>query len=72
MELKLHKKLYSKAGVQAALAAFSHLGEGRLEKDETHYRILFETVDPSTRDVLLDEFGNFALYQTIVGKKTWQ
>ncbi len=71
MQARLHKKLYSSAGVKNAISAYSELCHSEMAKDGDHYVVTFSAIDPDIKDVLVDEFANYALYGTIAGKKTW-
>ena len=67
MELKYHKKIYTKKGIKNAIEAFAGLAEWKLDSDDEYYIVSCDNMDESLRDSLTDEFGNFALHGSIRG-----
>jgi len=67
MELKYHKKIYTKKGLKSAIEAFSALAEWSLDSDDEYYIVSCNNIDESLRDSVADEFGNFALHGSIRG-----
>ena len=67
MELKYHKKIYSKKGIKSAMEAFSALAEWSLDMDDDYYIVTYSNADESLQDSIADEFGNFALHGSIRG-----
>jgi hypothetical protein len=63
--------LYTKVGIQEAITAYKAVCEVDVESGNEYYDLSFRNVDESVKDVLLDEFNNYALYSTIARKKTW-
>ncbi len=66
--LSLHKRLYSRASVQAAADAFVELATIELKSENTHLNVTFSDIDPDVEDVLVQEFANFALAEVIEGR----
>ena len=63
--LSLHKRLYPRAAVQAAIDAFEELAVIRVTSEKTHLQVTFTQVDPDVDDVVVQEFANFALAEAI-------
>ena len=73
MEKLFNTKLYSQKSVKATIEAFDQLAEFKLEHKGDYYKVrVAKLLDPEVEDRLMDEFGNYALYQTIAEKKQWQ
>lgn len=66
--LRLHKRLYSAAGIRAAAEAFAELAQIGIQTDDPHASIQFQDIDPDVEDVIVAEFANFALAETIEGR----
>ncbi len=69
MKTKLNRKIYTKVGITEACEAFEHLCSVKVQLVGEYYQLLFENVDDTVKDVLPDEFANYALYATISGRK---
>ena len=66
--LKLNRKLYTATSLKVAVEAFQGLASIVVERTESHFVIRFEDADPDVKDVLAQEFGNYALAETIEGR----
>ncbi|MFH1532084.1 MAG: HxsD-like protein [Pseudomonadota bacterium] len=69
MELVLDRKLYSGDAVDATQEAFSPFARiTRIDEDAATWRIRFAEIDPEFKDVIADEFANYALGLTAEGR----
>ena len=60
--LLLHKKLYSRQALDAAIDAFGSLAEISLVKgDKVHFQVNFDNISDEFGDALVDEFANYVL-----------
>ena len=60
------KSLYLPEAVQAAADAFSEFATFSVANEEAEVLVSASNIQPSLADVLLDEFCNYALHETIV------
>ena len=70
MELVLEKKLYSLDAVDATIEAFSPFAQiTRVDVGRKAWRLRFDEIDPEFKDVIADEFANYALGLTAEGRQ---
>lgn len=67
--LRLDRKLYPKAAVKATVEAFSGLAAIEVASDDRYHVVTMSDVDPEVADVIDKEFANFALAETIEGRR---
>ncbi len=60
------RSLYSPDAVRAATAAYAELASFELQVSAEAIEVIISEPDESVADVLLDEFCNHALHETIV------
>ena len=73
MEKQFNTKIYSHKALKTTIEAFNQLAVFDLKHESDHYKVrVARLLDPDVGDRLMDEFGNYALYQTIAEKKQWQ
>lgn len=63
--VRFHRSLYSPGAIASAAERFAAFGPAVIEA-EADVLVTFSTVPDRLRDRLPDEFGNHALFQTIV------
>lgn len=63
--LRLHRRLYTRAAVDSAKAAFDHLATIQIGRDTEWYTVEFVDPDPEVSAVIAHEFANFALAEVI-------
>ncbi|MCC6217108.1 MAG: hypothetical protein IT376_19775 [Polyangiaceae bacterium] len=68
IELKLHRDLYARAAVDAAVAAFGDYAQVDLEPRDDAYVLRCAAVGDTDEAQLVLELGNFALGLTIEGR----
>ena len=71
MELRFDRRLYTKTALKEASASFSHLATFSLTEEDSQYVLMLSDIDEDVVDVIKDEFANHALYNTILGRKSW-
>jgi len=69
MRMRYNSKIYSRAGVEEAVAAFTSVCTITLIEASGYITAEFSDIDPGLTESLFDEFGNYALYATIAGNK---
>ncbi len=73
MEKLFNDKIYSLKALKATIEAFGQLAVFELDREKDYFKIrVARLIDPEVENRLMDEFGNYALYQTIAEKKQWQ
>lgn len=60
-KLRFNSSLYSKDSIRKTVGAFSHLAEFKLKQKNGYFEIEIENINPDAREVLADEFSNYAL-----------
>ena len=63
--LKLDRKLYPRAALDEAAAAFGELAHVEIRVEDGYHRIRFSEVATAAADRIADEFANFALIQAV-------
>ncbi len=63
--VRLHKRLYRRAAIDAAVEAFSELCKATVRRDEPYWVVELREVDPDVADVIGPELANWALQETI-------
>lgn len=66
---RLHRKLYRRSAVDAAIQAYGELCTPTLRIDGEHYEIVLTDPDPELAPILASEFANYALAETIEGRR---
>jgi hypothetical protein len=67
--LRLHRKLYTASALRVATEAFSELATIAMEHEKEHYSLTFSAIAPDVQDVLVREFANYALAETIESRR---
>lgn len=68
MRVVLDKKLYRAQAVKEAAEDFAELATIAVTSSPKGIEVTFDQIDPDVSDVLVDEFLNFALANTIGGR----
>jgi len=68
MELALDRKLYSREALEATVEVFSPFARITMARDSEAWRFRFDEIDPEFKDVITDEFANYALGLTAEGR----
>ena len=63
--IRLHRKLYTHPSVEAAKTAYKDLAVISIETEGEYYVLTFEEIDPDVEEMILAEFANYALAETI-------
>lgn len=63
--VRLHRRLYTRAAIDAAVAAFAHLCDASVRVEGDYRVVELRNVDPDVADVIDGEFANFVLAETI-------
>lgn len=64
MDLKFNTKIYKKKAIQEAISAYSSLAKFKVEDVKDYINIHMKDIDSSVKDVIADEFANYALGMT--------
>ena len=67
--LQFHRRLYTATAVHAAIEAYAELARIRLERADAYFVVSFDAIEDEVRDVLLGEFANYALAETIEARR---
>ena len=65
LSLNLHKRLYPRAAVTAAVEAYGDFALIQVQNAHPYTTVVFDEVDPDVDDVIIREFANFALAEAI-------
>ena len=65
MTLRLHRRVYRGASIRVAKDAFAELATITLSRDGDYTVVGFKDVDPDVSDVIVQEFANYALAESI-------
>lgn len=69
MTLRLDRKLYTKAAVTATVEAFAGLARIQVTADDRYHVVELLEPDPDVAETIDKEFANFALAETIEGRR---
>ncbi len=64
--LTFSTSLYTRDAVEAAVAAFAELASFEVSANADDVVVAVSEIDADLKDVLVDEFCNYALHETIV------
>ena len=70
LSLQLNRKLYRAAALQTAIEAFGELATISVQRDDRYFQISFAEVDPDVKEVLVQEFANYVLAETVESRGT--
>ena len=63
--LRLHRRLYSRAAIDATTEAFAEICSVKLELSKDHYVLEIDDIDPDVGDALVPELANYALAEVV-------
>ena len=69
LHLRFHKSLYEGEAVRRAAARFAALGPFEMDESEADWLVRGVPARESVRERIVDELGNHALFETILGRK---
>lgn len=69
MTIKFDKRIYSSRPIKAAISAYKGLADFNISSGKKYFEVDLKNVDEELKGVILDEFGNYVLYEFIVDYK---
>ena len=60
--IKFNKKLYSQKAIKIAAKEFKNLADIKISSQGDYFVVVFDQIDPDVKEVIVDEFGNYALF----------
>lgn len=60
--IKFNKKLYSQKVINAVAKEFKDLADIKISSQGNYFVATFSQVDSDVEEVIIDEFGNYALF----------
>ncbi len=64
MIIKFNKKIYKLKAIKSAIKKYQNLANFCLEEKEGYIWVRLTKIDQEVKDIIKDEFCNFALYLT--------
>ena len=68
--LQLHRKLYRASALNTAMEAFAELATISVQRDDRYFQVSFTEMDPDVEEVLVQEFANYVLAETVESRGT--
>jgi len=64
-QLRRHRRLYSRAGIDAAISAFGEICSVSVRSDGDHYLLDITDIDPDVKEVIVPELANYTLAEVV-------
>jgi len=69
IEREFHKKIYTKAAIEAAAKAYAKLAKVKIKTQGNYFHVTLHDVDQDVLDFVMDDFANHVLFETISGRQ---
>jgi hypothetical protein len=63
--LRLHRKLYTRAAIDAAIAAYTEICKVSVRHEGDYYQVDLTDIDPDVEDVVAAELANYTLAEVV-------
>ena len=69
MKIDFSKKIYKIEPIQSAIDAYSSVADFSISNKKNKIEVTLDNIDEEVKDIILDEFKNYALYEHIINYK---